>query len=195
MKLSPKQLLGKIEDYLDSGTSGAKATKIVLAIVALTAIAGIVATAPNIFTNFSKRKSYKHFSNKRYNIALNALKRRNYIEKSASGGISLTSKGNRQLNRIILEDINVIKPVKWDGKWRMFLFDIPIRFKKGRNALRFKIKDMGFLQFQKSVWIYPYPCEKEIDLVASFFGVTKHFDLFTVTNIAREHEFIRKFKL
>lgn len=195
MKLSAKQFISKLEDYLDSGRVDAKVTKVLLAIIALAAIGGIAATAPNIFILFKKRKSFVSLSNKRYQNTLMILKRSRYIRRDSMGMIHVTPKGNKQLHAIILEDISIAEPKKWDGKWRLFLFDIPIRFKKGRDALRWKIKDLGFIQFQKSVWIYPYPCEEEINLVASYFGVTKHVDLFTVHNLPREQEFKKKFGL
>ena len=43
-----------------------------------------------------------------------------------------------------------------------------------------QLKDLGFIQFQKSVWIYPYPCEEEILFVADFYGVRKHVEILQV---------------
>jgi len=195
MVLQSKKFISKMQDYLDSDSPGAKATKIVLVIIALAALSGVAITAPNIFAIFKKNKRYKNYSVRKYHDVLSTVTRGGYIQKSTGAEIKMTIKGNAQLQRIILEDIKISKPKRWDGKWRLFLFDIPVRFKKGRDALRWKIKDLGFVQFQKSVWIYPYPCEEEIDLVASYFGVTKHVDLFTVHNLPREQEFKKRFGL
>lgn len=41
---------------------------------------------------------------------------------------------------------------KWDGKWRLVIWDIPEKRRTVRNILRNKLKQLGFQQFQKSVW-------------------------------------------
>ena len=66
------------------------------------------------------------------------------------------------------------------------MYDLPIRFKKARDAFRFKLKDLGFFQFQKSAWIYPYPCEGEILFVADFYGVRKHIEILEVSKVLDE---------
>jgi hypothetical protein len=49
---------------------------------------------------------------------------------------------------ILIDDIEIKNPKKWDGKWHLAMYDFPIRFKKARNAFRFKLKQLGFFQFQ-----------------------------------------------
>jgi len=75
------------------------------------------------------------------------------------------------------------------------MFDIPMRFTKGREALRFHLKKLGFLQFQKSAWIYPYPCEDEIIFIADFFKVGKYVDVLTVENILRDDKLKKHYNL
>ncbi|MEX0617095.1 MAG: hypothetical protein WD231_04825 [Candidatus Woykebacteria bacterium] len=41
----------------------------------------------------------------------------------------------------------------WDGKYRIFLFDIPEKDRIIRDTLRRKLKRFGFVGWQKSVWI------------------------------------------
>lgn len=41
---------------------------------------------------------------------------------------------------------------KWDGKWRVVIFDIPEKHKRARDLLRSKLKTWGFVSWQKSVW-------------------------------------------
>ena len=45
---------------------------------------------------------------------------------------------------------------KWDGIWRMVIFDIPETEKMKREELRGKLKDLGFACWQKSVYISPF---------------------------------------
>lgn len=48
------------------------------------------------------------------------------------------------------------KDKKWDGKWRIVVFDIPETKKKMRNYFRGKLFELGFRKLQESVWISPY---------------------------------------
>jgi DNA-binding transcriptional regulator PaaX len=56
----------------------------------------------------------------------------------------------------------------------MLIFDVPERLRKGRNALRWKIKKLGFYELQKSVFVIPYECKEEIDLVVSYFDLKSY---------------------
>lgn len=40
----------------------------------------------------------------------------------------------------------------WDGKWRIIIFDIPESQRKIRRILRGKLREWGFVVWQKSVW-------------------------------------------
>lgn len=51
---------------------------------------------------------------------------------------------------------------KWDGKWRLVIWDIPEKRKAVREMFRSKIKQLGFIQFQKSVWGCKKNCTKEL---------------------------------
>ena len=56
-----------------------------------------------------------------------------------------------------IENIELKTPAQWDGKWRIVMFDVPEKFKRTRDALRTHLKNMGFYEFQKSVFVHPYP--------------------------------------
>lgn len=51
---------------------------------------------------------------------------------------------------------------KWDGTWRIVIFDIPETHKKARDALRWKLKSWGFDIWQKSVWATKKPLTGQI---------------------------------
>ena len=75
------------------------------------------------------------------------------------------------------------------------MFDLPVRFSKAREAFRWKIKDLGFFQLQKSVWIYPYPCVEELLFIADFFGITDHIEILTVEQMLQAEKLKRHFNL
>lgn len=47
---------------------------------------------------------------------------------------------------------------KWDGRWRLVIWDIPEKRRVTRDLLRFKLKQLGFVQWQKSVWATKVNC-------------------------------------
>ena len=82
----------------------------------------------------------------------------------------LTKKGRQKVLRYNLEKIR-IKSMRWYGKWRMVLFDIPERQKPARDALRGKLKKLGFFEFQKSIFVHPFDCQNEIEFLIEFFQI------------------------
>lgn len=115
--------------------------------------------------------------------------------KGGSYEIILLSGGKKLAALFNLENIKIKKQDRWDGLWRIALFDIPERFKKVRDAMRFHLKDMGFVEYQKSVFITPYPCEKELKFVAEFFHARKFVRLIVAKAIDKEPEFKRKWNI
>jgi len=85
----------------------------------------------------------------------------------------LTDKGKLKTLTYRFEEMRVDKK-NWDGKWRLLVFDIPEKIKQGRNALREKIKELGFYELQKSVFIFPFNCKDEIDFIIEFFNLRKY---------------------
>jgi len=96
-----------------------------------------------------------------------------YRKKGEWWNIELTKKGKTAARKLGLDNLKIKKPGKWDQKWRVVLFDIPEKKRIGRDALRRKIKELGFVELQKSVFVYPYPCRKEIEIVLKFFKIKK----------------------
>ena len=86
----------------------------------------------------------------------------------------ITEAGKFQALRFDIDTMDIKQPTHWDGRWRVVLFDIPEKKRQARDALRDKLRDLGFFEFQKSVFIYPYPCEKEINFVIEFFEIRNY---------------------
>ncbi|MBU2577456.1 hypothetical protein KKA69_01335 [Patescibacteria group bacterium] len=80
-----------------------------------------------------------------------------YIEKVIKDGepyLRLTSNGRKKIQRSF-PFINFLSR-KWDGRWRIVIFDIEEKLRKDRDLLRRKLIELGFGMMQESVWISPY---------------------------------------
>jgi len=117
-------------------------------------------------------------------------------KENSDGSITmeLTERGRMKALIYRFDKMN-IKPEKWDKKWRLVVFDIPEKLKSGRDSLRKKIKELGFYELQKSVWIYPYECENEIDFIIEFFNLRKYVRFATIDFIDNELHLKNIFKL
>lgn len=109
--------------------------------------------------------------------------------------VELTEKGKRKVKEIKFEDLTVQKPKQWDGLWRIVAFDIPNKRKGTREALRQKLKEWNFCQLQESVWVCPWPCEKEIEFVVELFYAHPFVHFIESRRIANDVRLKTHFKL
>lgn len=82
------------------------------------------------------------------------------IEKKGKVFYRLTSRGTERLK----QNVSLFKLAqrRWDGRWRIVIFDIQEGSRSLRDALRFKLLSLGFGMWQKSVYITPHNIEQEI---------------------------------
>jgi hypothetical protein len=98
------------------------------------------------------------------------LYKQKFIAKTGKA-YRLTARGKRWILKYTLKELTIPKPRAWDGKWRMIIYDVA-RYKASlRNIFRRTLKKLGFYSMQESVWLYPYPCEKEIGFLRRFCGM------------------------
>src|SRR3989338_9444783 len=120
-----------------------------------------------------KRRKWEQFRNGLYH-----LKRKGYIdvEPNPDGTyiIRTTKAGREQAHKYDLDKLSIEVPKKWDKNWRLVVFDIPARKYKARSALLGKLKELGFIMFQKSVWAHPFECKNEIAVVSRAFEVERY---------------------
>ena len=87
--------------------------------------------------------------------------------------LRITQKGKLQLFREGLAENAKKKNKKWDGKWRVLIFDIPEKIRFVRDNIRVALLNIGFMRLQNSVWIYPYDCEDFINLLKADMEIGK----------------------
>lgn len=123
------------------------------------------------------------------------LKRKRLIECKRDGYdvvIALTEEGQKRAGKYQINKLTLERPKKWDGKWRIVIFDIPNSSTFVRNVFRRKLKEFGFYPLQKSVWIYPFDCREEISFLREFLGVdSRRIRIIEATKVEND-EFLRK---
>jgi len=109
--------------------------------------------------------------------------------------MTLSEVGQKQTLKFKLDQLVIKKPAGWDKKWRLVIFDIPEKIKRGREALRDKLKELGFFKLQHSVWIYPYQCRDEINFIVEIFELRRYVRMVEADYITNEAELLLHFDL
>lgn len=136
---------------------------------------GMVLVAPNSAVLIDK---YLKKLDKRDAVrTLQHLKYRKLIAVRERGGeleYKLTTKGRDRYEKIVLDELAILLPRNWDGKWRMVVFDIPVGMRKQHDEFLRRLKLIKFLMLQQSVWVHPFDCEKEIGVLLHLLGLEKY---------------------
>lgn len=61
---------------------------------------------------------------------------------------------------------------KWDGKWRIVIFDVPEKRRTERDLLRENLKKWGFIAWQQSVWVTKKDCLKPLSNFIKSVGIS-----------------------
>lgn len=140
----------------------------------------------NIDKKLRVRKGYSYFR------SLKRLEKDGLVRISKYNNkwnIETTLKGRNAL------DLNPKIKRKWDGKWRVLIFDIPEKRKDMRKQIRMKLISLGFLKLQNSVWIFPYDCEDFITLLKTELKTGKLLLYMIVEAIEEDAPLRKHFKL
>lgn len=88
-----------------------------------------------------------------------------------------------------------LKKKKWEKKWVIVFFDIPEEERNKREYLRNFLKEIGFYPYQKSVYVFPYECKKEIDLIKKIIAGGKYLKYVVAAQIEDENKIKKYFNL
>ncbi|HEY4506122.1 MAG TPA: hypothetical protein VJJ24_01590 [Candidatus Paceibacterota bacterium] len=115
--------------------------------------------------------------------------------KGGTTTLILSEKGRQKAITLDISNLQIKEPIKWDGNWRVVLFDIPEYLRKVRDTLRNHLLDMGFVEYQKSVFVHPYPCQNEIDFLIETYEIRRFVRFMVSSSFDDELKFRRHFKL
>lgn len=194
--------MGNLEKEVRQKIKRQNIRKIILGVVAAAGIVGMMMVTPNAIQILAmldggrrrRRANPKYAINKTF---LNLLDEGMImLEKNEQGKfVKLTEKGKRQLRAWREHRYFIKQPKRWDGKWRVIIFDIKIDRNHVRNQLRKTLKHIGFIQLQRSVWVYPYDCEDFIILLKADFKIGKDVLYMVVDKIENDKHLKSHFEL
>ncbi len=143
----------------------------------------------HLWHEINRKQLYHVLRRLKLNGLVKTIKQTNNTER-----VLLSEKGKKRWIEYQFHNLKIRKTKRWNGKWRIVLFDIPEPQKKIRDALRRRLKNLGFLEFQKSVLIYPFPCENEINFIINFFNI-EDYVYYLEAPISPDYNFRQHFNL
>lgn len=191
----------KREQTIDKLKSGSKeVAKWLLITAAISGVLVVAAVAPNIFSAFGRSGLHRRFYKKAdAEKALNSFKRSKSMKLTKKEGdtyyFEITPKAKRTITRFCLEELSIKKQEKWDGIWRIVIFDIPRKANTARDAIRKKLRDLGFYHLQMSTFIYPFECEEEINFLKDYYGLGNQVRLIGANYIDSDNDLKKIFQL
>lgn len=165
-------------------------TRDVLVMLAAGTLLTAAFVAPNVI-QFAKPllaryKNVEKYELRRKREALKRLRQRKLVELIQKGDktlIRITKSGKEYIGKYEIDNLTLKKDARWDGNWRVVMFDIPETKRKARRALSYQFRRLGLYPAQKSVFVYPCECEEEIDFVVAFFGVENYVTYFVTKDL------------
>ncbi len=171
-----------------------------LAIGGLISLALLAPGTLQVLKQFDKQRIRKKDPHYIFNDSLRRLKERGLIEiieKNGKKFTQLTTRGQIAITRIprLYQKNLRIKPKRWDGKWRLVIFDIKENRRGIRDGLRSTLSRIGFVKLQQSVWVYPYDCEDLIMLLKTDYKIGKDILYMIVDTIEGDYRLKKIFNL
>lgn len=128
---------------------------------------------------------------------LYSLKRKGLVKEISKNGkrfLELTKKGEMEI--LLQKAHEKIAPNgKWDGKWRLIIFDIPEDARDERDKLRRLLKKHQFFKLQASVFISPHPLNRAAIDYLKQTGLIHFIRFAKIEELDDDTDLKRKFKL
>ena len=180
--------------------------KIILATIGIGAILGgtvlITPNFPIIIGSFIKLiKEIKGIKLPKLKVkrTLKLLEKRkilNLVIKNSEVYIEVEDAWNKEILKYSIQSLLAMrKKLKWQGKWFLVIFDVPEEQRNKRYYLRKFLKEIGFYQYQQSVYVFPYECEKEIILIKKIIEGGKYLSYIVAEKVEYEDKLKTYFHL
>lgn len=146
---------------------------------------------------YQSQKAWKKFNLKYLKRNLKRLQEQKIIEIISENDqeiIKLSQKGYTKYLKFKLQELS-LKGKRWDGKWRIVIYDINKIRTPAQKYFRGILKYIHFLQLQKSVYLTPFKCEAEIEYLKHYLDIDKEVMLLEVSKLENEKYYKEYFGL
>lgn len=112
---------------------------------------------------------------------LSKLKSYGWAEKKEIGGevhYVITPKGEKEFDRVLK---NLRETGKWDGRWRLVIFNVPEKQRDLRDRIRRALNRLGLGILQPSVWISPKDIKNEVENIRQRLHLENSLKFFEVS--------------
>lgn len=136
-----------------------------------------------------KQKEWRKFNMWRLRQVIKRLQKQKLVEIAQVNGmpiVKITDRGKQKVLKFKLEEMR-LDQTKWDGKWRIIIYDIASAKRWQRELFRKMLKRMNFFQLQKSVYLTPFKCGDEIEYLRQICEVGSEVVILTVFGFENEH--------
>ncbi len=144
---------------------------------------------------YQHSKRLRGFDPGKYRRTVRDLHKRGLVEiltKHDEKFIELTSRG---VLEALLKKAKIKITEKWDGKWRLVMFDIPESSKPKRRLFRVLLLQNGFKKLQASVYISPYPLNRSALDYLRQTGLIGYVRIMRVDDLDDDTDIKKKFNL
>lgn len=149
-------------------------------------LAGITIVAPNALHGLAPLLQKTSVEASDHVRLLKELKRQGLVHITQNGSevhYTLTPAGAYRLQEVIIDDLVIPRPSKWDKHWRLVAFDIPVAQTRSRQKFVDKLQKLNFMMLQKSLWAHPYPCFEQIEQLAGHYNVFRYCNLMEIDRL------------
>ena len=189
MNRNNKELLKKV------GIGASHAILFTLFLGAAVVAPGGVAGTLKVIEEIIEGKKVPLYEQNQIDRALRYLKSRKLIHiqmQYQKEVFSLTKLGYFRTKKL-LKSFCIQKPKKWDGKWRMVVFDIPVSKKNTADLFRNQLKNLGLANLQKSIWIHPYDCRDQVYYLAGNLFIKPYVRYIVAEEVTGEQDLKNRF--
>lgn len=175
--------------------------EIAKAVFAVSAAAGVVAglaVFPGMAVLYHYIDAHDRAERRRVYQAVQRMKRRELLVRKVINGreeLVISKKGQQALGDSELDALSITRQNRWDGRWRVVMFDIPEEKRAARNALTAHLKGIGMYPIQRSAFVTPFPCVSAVRALADHYDVMKHLFMIEADNIETTIDLVKYFKL
>ena len=188
--------MGEIERKSKKRKSKRDLRKAMLTAVKTAALLGVALVAPNMPAALYKLGIVRTSADA--GVMTRARKHlitKGLIRTNENDNLRLTEKGDRAFAALRSREVFQRENRRWDGRWRVLIFDIPEYRKPIRNKIRRTLQSVGFMRLQDSVWVYPFDCEDFIVLLKADFKIGKDIIYMIVDELEGDGRIKRHFDL